>query len=56
LAERERITRSSRPRVHRHIPLNCARALRAFVDERRIVAGNQDQKSIPGKRWFSNSI
>jgi hypothetical protein len=35
----------------------CAAPARtAFADERRIVARDEDQKSIPGKRWFSNSI
>jgi len=34
--------------------LRRARALCSFADEGRVVASNEDQKSIPGKRWFSN--
>jgi hypothetical protein len=37
---------------HCGAPTHC----RAFADEGRIVAGDEDRKSIPSKRWFSNSI
>ena len=42
--ELEWMTRSSRWRAHRHLPLRCADVCRAFADERRFVGGDAGER------------